>query len=226
MVTRPHRVPAETWRPENVDAIRYGGCPPAAAKAVDDADYTGASTKLSSAALRNGARVRAGSTLSTRPADCGIEGDRGEESRMPVRPADRPGPAVLFGRHDQLLLSELAPMCARYPLWLWRCSAPRGPPAGGGGGAPPTTPPPRSSCSRLLPRRPAFQAYQVFQRTRDNFVQELGLDPRHDCAPSPPGDAGQPPLVARPWVRLLSGRDAGTGPDDRLKRVTPTKNYW
>lgn len=136
---------------ENVDAIRYGGLSAAGRKAVNDADYAGASKKLIAALglWRASALV----DVSTGP-QLRIEAIGLEESRM----ADlglRIDLDLRFGRHDQLL-SELATLCARYPLVEMFCA---------------------QFMLALYRAGRLSQALQVFQRTRDNFVQELGLDP-------------------------------------------------
>jgi len=170
------------------------------AQGGDDDDYTGASPSFIRRARGRGARSAL--VVRFRPArSCGSR-RFGAWRRADGRPgpADRPG--LRSAGHDQLL-SELATLCARYPLV--------------------------EMSARAVHARAVLAAGRLSRRRQVSIgpgttsSRNWASIPRPD-SPVSTSDSG-PPLVARPWCSC-SRPDAGTGRDDRLKSFYPTKNSW
>lgn len=150
LITRPTGylldVPAE-----HVDALLYGRLSAAGRRAADDGDYATASVTLAAALAlwRAPALIDVATGPQLRIEAIGLEESRLSDLGLRID-AD-----LRFGRHDQLL-SELATLCARYPLLEKFCG---------------------QFMLALYRSGRLPQALEVYQRTRDTLVNELGLDP-------------------------------------------------
>jgi SARP family transcriptional regulator, regulator of embCAB operon len=137
--------------PDNVDAVMYDRLSAMGQAAVDEGDFALASRTLNAAL-----RLWRGSALADVPAGphLRIEAVRLEESRL-TDLSLRIDADLCLGRHHQLV-SELATLCARYPLLENFCA---------------------QFMIALYRSDRQWQAMRVYRQTRDTLVDQLGVEP-------------------------------------------------